>query len=218
MSEIDLLMRALKSYVKVPSMYGYPEHAETTCKHITHILLSIIKPESDFKETEQLWIDAAQMLGFGQKFAFDKFETEEYRQFKWNQQEDEICEQIIKILNTIWNEFKDDNKTLKYTSNWIEYLLTYPLQLGSPANIDNTIVTLMSIATTNSGNRFSHLYEEACVKAVGYSNRGLQDFGAREGWTQEKIKISDIAQSEVRVVKGVNEIILRIEAIRNIIS
>lgn len=193
------VLRRLQDLAKTARMWGSPEELECVALHFTHVLLAARTPGWKLEQTHEHW------RSHGGPFAADADEHAAMRAKMWGEHEAKAREQVVQGFLVVWTGLDRQPEREVLFGAWIESLLDFPLQVGSPDRLNTTLFALMGFVAADAQKYVTALNLER-HRIGGHELRALHVV-APPGPTEAALTYTRNFQSWPRVVEGVAAVV-----------
>lgn len=196
MSPIEnAILRRLTELTRTARMWGSPEELESVALHFTHVLLRTRSPDWTFEQTFARW------KTLGAPFSADPDEHALMRSKLWGAEEEKARSQVVQGFVVVWTGLERHPEREAAFTPWIEALLDFPEQAGSPDRLNMVLFALMGFVAANPQHYVAALALER-HRIGGHELRALPVV-APPGPTQSALTYTRNFQSWSRVTEGI---------------
>lgn len=118
-------------------MWGSPEELESVAMHFSHVLLSTRTPGWTLEQTFERW------KSLGAPFAQDADEHAAMRSKMWGEEVVRAQGQVVEGFLVVWTGLSRNSEREVAFGPWIERLIDFPDQAGTPDRLNMILFALM---------------------------------------------------------------------------
>ena len=137
------ILRRLGDLTRTARMWGSPEELEAVAMHFSHVLLSTRTPGWTLEQTFERW------KSLGAPFAQDADEHADMRSRMWGEEVARAQTQVVEGFLVVWTGLKRHPDREAAFAPWIERLLDFPEQAGTPDRLNMTLFALMGFVAAD---------------------------------------------------------------------
>lgn len=198
------ILRRLSELIRTASMWGSPEELECVAMHFTHVLLRTRTEGWTLEQTFERW------RALGSPFAADPDEHAAMRSKMWGTEEAQARAQVVQGFLVVWTGLERQPEREAALAPWIEALLDFPEQAGSPDRLNMVLFALMGFVAADPQRYVAALSLER-HRIGGHELRALPVV-APPGPTEAALTYTRNFQSWSKVKEGIDAVIKLLEA------
>lgn len=193
------ILRRLQDLPKTARMWGSPEELECVALHFTHVLLAARTPGWTLAQTSARW------TALGAPFAADADEHAAMRSKLWGEHVGQAREQVVQGFLVVWTGLRRQPEREAAVGPWIESLLDFPLQAGTPDRLNMALFALMGFVAADPQQYVTALNLER-HRIGGHELRALHVV-APPGPSEAALSYTRNFQSWPRVLEGIAAVV-----------
>jgi hypothetical protein len=198
------ILRRVGDLTRHARMWGSPEELECVAMHFTHVLLSARSPGWTFEQTFERW------KALGSPFAADADEHAAMRSKMWGDEAEKARGQVVQGFLVVWTGLERHPQREPAFTPWIESLLDFPEQAGSPDRLNMVLFALMGFTAADPQRYVAALSLER-HRIGGHELRALPVV-APPGPTEAALTYTRNFQSWSRVTEGILAVMKHLES------
>lgn len=137
------IVRRLTELTRTARMWGSPEELEAVAMHFSHVLLSTGTEGWTLEQTFERW------QALGAPFAQDAEEHAAMRSKMWGEEVVRARTQVVEGFLVVWTGLQRLADREGAFTPWIERLLDFPDQAGTPDRLNMTLFALMGFVAAD---------------------------------------------------------------------
>lgn len=193
------IVRRLTELTRTARMWGSPEELECVAMHFSHVLLSSRAEGWTLEQTFERW------KSLGGPFAQDAEEHAAMRSKMWGEEVVRARTQVVEGFLVVWTGLQRQPEREAAFGPWIERLLDFPDQAGTPDRLNMTLFALMGFVAADPQAYVAALGLER-HRIGGHELRALPVVGP-PGPSEAALTYTRNFQSWARVTEGISALV-----------
>lgn len=193
------ILRRLSELPRAARMWGSPEELECVALHFSHVLLSTRTEGWTLEQTFERW------KSLGAPFAQDAEEHAAMRSKMWGEEVLRARTQVVEGFLVVWTGLQRHPEREAAFGPWIERLLDFPEQAGTPDRLNMTLFALMGFVAADPQGYVAALSLER-HRIGGHELRALPVVGP-PGPTEAALTYTRKFVSWARVTEGIARVV-----------